>query len=157
MLHRQSASLAWMVVISLLWAGMVLGVSFLATPVKFMAPSLTLPVALDVGRQTFGVFTKLELLLALILLILVWVQGAGSLQRPLYRRLISSLLLVLVLLQLLWLRPVLDDRVEIILQGGQPPSSWLHNVYIVVEVVKLAGLLVLGGAGLRALGRSDSG
>lgn len=153
MLQRQSTSLAWLVVISLLWAGMLLGVSFLATPVKFLAPSLTLPVALDVGRQTFGVFTKLELLLSVLLVILVWVQRTGTLRPPLYWRLISSLQLVLVLLQLLWLRPVLDARVEIILQGEQPASSWLHNAYIVVEVLKLAGLLMLGAAGLRGLAR----
>lgn len=153
MVHRQSASLAWMVVISLLWAGMLLGVSFLATPVKFMAPSLSLPVALDVGRQTFGVFTKFEVLLAVILMALVWVQGTDAVRRPGYWRLISSLLLMLVLLQVLWLRPVLDARVEVILQGGQPPSSWLHNAYIAVELLKLAGLLVLGGVGLRVLNR----
>jgi hypothetical protein len=35
----------------LLWAGVLLGVSVLAAPAKFAAPRLTLPVALDVGRQ----------------------------------------------------------------------------------------------------------
>ena len=39
--------LAW------LWAGLVLGVSFVATPVKFLAPSLSLADALAVGRVTF--------------------------------------------------------------------------------------------------------
>jgi len=39
--------LAWV------WMGIVIGVSFLATPVKFTADSLTRPVALDVGRATF--------------------------------------------------------------------------------------------------------
>lgn len=33
--------------VALVWAGMVLGVSFLATPAKFLAPSLPRPVALD--------------------------------------------------------------------------------------------------------------
>lgn len=43
-----------LVVVCLVWAGMVIGISFLEAPVKFMAPSLTRPVGLDVGR-TFSV------------------------------------------------------------------------------------------------------
>src|SRR5690606_35153067 len=43
--------------VTLLWLGLLLGVSFLATPVKFAAPTLTLAVALDVGRVTFGLFS----------------------------------------------------------------------------------------------------
>jgi hypothetical protein len=43
---------------AILWLGLLLGVSFLATPAKFLAPSLALPVALDVGRHTFAVFNK---------------------------------------------------------------------------------------------------
>ena len=46
--------------IAYVWLGLVLGVSFLATPVKFRAKSLTRPVALDVGRTTFHAFGKLE-------------------------------------------------------------------------------------------------
>jgi hypothetical protein len=39
---------------------MILGVSFLATPAKFMASSITLPVALDAGRHAFSVLNKIE-------------------------------------------------------------------------------------------------
>lgn len=35
-----------LLLLATLWAGLLLGVSFLATPVKFLAPSLSLPVAL---------------------------------------------------------------------------------------------------------------
>jgi hypothetical protein len=60
--------------LALVWAGTLFGVSFLATPVKFLAPSLTLPVALDVGRQTFGVFSLVEI-----------VKGAKTLSGRLFR------------------------------------------------------------------------
>ena len=40
-------------IVATLWLGLLLGVAFLATPAKFLAPGL-LPVALDVGR-TFAV------------------------------------------------------------------------------------------------------
>ena len=34
------------------WLGILIGISFIATPVKFQAASLTRPVALDIGRAT---------------------------------------------------------------------------------------------------------
>lgn len=43
------------------WTGMVLGISFLETPVKFTAPSVTLPIGLDVGLHVFGAFNKVEI------------------------------------------------------------------------------------------------
>ena len=56
--------------IAYVWLGLVLGVSFLATPIKFRAKSLTRPVALDVGRTTFHAFGKLEWLLSVALVVI---------------------------------------------------------------------------------------
>src|SRR5690606_9509596 len=61
---RGDAAVVVLAVASLVWIGALLGVSFLATPVKFLAPSLTLPVALDVGRQTFHWLNRVEIVLA---------------------------------------------------------------------------------------------
>ena len=55
--------------LALVWMGIVIGVSFLATPVKFTADSLTRPVALDVGRATFHALAYLEWVLAALLVI----------------------------------------------------------------------------------------
>jgi hypothetical protein len=116
---------------------MLLGVSFIATPVKFLAPSLALPVALDVGRHTFGVFSLLEIGGALTLMAIAIVL------RHQRRVLMFALVLgALVWLQFFWLLPVLDARVETILQGGTPERSNLHGLYIAVEATKL-GLLGL--------------
>jgi hypothetical protein len=118
--------------LALLWAGMLIGVSFLATPVKFLAPSLTLPVALDVGRQTFGVFSLVEIALALVLV------SAAIVARRKHKILIAAVLVgALVALEVVWLLPVLDARVEIILNGGTPEESDLHSLYIVFESAKL--------------------
>lgn len=130
--------------LALVWLGMLLGVSFVATPVKFLAPSLSLPVALDVGRQTFGVFSLIEVVFALALL------GAAIVFRHSRLLLLSALLIgSLVALQYLWLLPALDARVEIILQGGMPVESNLHTVYVAFEVVKL---LLLGVIAWRSSG-----
>lgn len=127
-------------VVAILWAGMLLRVSFLATPVKFLAPSLTLPVALDVGRHTFGVFSVVEIAGALALL-------ATAIAFRQQRRILFFALLIgaLVALQSFWLLPVLDARVELILQGGMPKDSELHRLYIAVDATKLAllGLIAL--------------
>ena len=42
--------LAMVFFVATFWFALVIGVSFLATTAKFLAPSLTLPVALDVGQ-----------------------------------------------------------------------------------------------------------
>ena len=41
-------------------AGLSVGVAFLATPARFLAPSLSLPAALDLGRQTFRAYHTTE-------------------------------------------------------------------------------------------------
>jgi hypothetical protein len=48
------------------WAGLVFGVSFLSARAKFRAPSISLRVALDVGRQTLRAFSRAEMLLAIV-------------------------------------------------------------------------------------------
>lgn len=128
--------------LALFWLGMLVGVSFLATPVKFLAPSLSLPVALDVGRQTFMAFNRVELLLGILLLAPAALLSLTRPVRPLPLGL-ALLTMLVVVTQSLWLLPVLDARVEIILQGGTPPASGLHRLYIVADVLKLALLGVI--------------
>lgn len=124
-------------VIAILWLGLILGISFIATPVKFLAKSLTLPVALDVGRQTFRALNLLELLLTVAVIFL-------SLLTQQRRIIISSLIIALIIiLQSFWVLPALDLRVEIIIQGGSVEKSNLHNLYIALEILKLFVLIYL--------------
>ena len=46
------------------WRGMVLGISFLATPLKFRAPGVDLRTGLAIGRLVFGALTTAEIVLA---------------------------------------------------------------------------------------------
>lgn len=134
------------------WAGFLVGVSFLATPVKFLAPSLTLPVALDAGRQTFFVFNRSEIALAVVMLLLLFWSIRSRIMLGL-----GVVLALLILTQTFWMLPSLDARVETILQGGAPAPSTLHTIYVVVECMKLALLIaiasVTGRAVLRSIGR----
>jgi hypothetical protein len=123
--------------IVLLWLGTLLGVSFLATPAKFLAPSLTLPVALDVGRQTFAVLNKLEWLYLILALFIV--ASAGR------RRAVVLLgfVALVIVAQTFWMLPALDTRVGMIIAGELPPPSPLHGLYIGAEIAKLIALVIM--------------
>ncbi len=122
--------------IAAIWLGVLIGVSFLATPVKFMAPSLSLPVALDVGRHTFAVFNKAEWFLSAVFVVAVWAGDRTRLEMS-----AAALMAVLVFVETVWLLPVLDQRVGVIIAGGQPEPSSLHNLYIAFEAAKLLVLI----------------
>jgi hypothetical protein len=128
---------------ALVWAGCLAGVSLLATPVKFSAPSLELAVALDVGRVTFAALNRLEIVLAALLILIVVVRARAA-----WNVAGALLLAALVGAQALWLLPGLDARVQVIMDGGTPPDSPLHWLYIGVEGVKLVLLAALGVANL---------
>ena len=54
----------------MLWAGVLIGVSFLAAPAKFGAPGLSLPMAMEIGRREFGGLNLTEIALTLLALAL---------------------------------------------------------------------------------------
>jgi hypothetical protein len=123
----------------MLWAGVLIGVSFLAAPAKFNATTLTLPVAMDVGRQEFGTLNVAEIALAAVTLALA---AYARVERTIWYAL--AIAAGVVILQALWLLPVLDARAEMIIQGETPPSAPWHTLYITIEVVKLLALLIVG-------------
>ena len=118
---------------------MLIGISFLAAPAKFNAPSLSLPVAMDVGRQEFGVLNLVEIGLAILTLALAAYVRPG---RLIWLALGIAALVVAV--QALWLLPLLDARALSIIEGETPPAAPWHALYIMLEVLKLLALLVAG-------------
>ena len=135
----RSASIV-LTIVALVWAGMVIGVSALATPVKFQAPSLSLPVALEVGHVTFRAFSRVEWLLAALLVLSGAVAG---LRRPLLW-LPIGFVAAIVAAQAFWLLPVLDTRIAAVIGGAPLPASSDHLYYVIAEGVKLVALLTIG-------------
>ncbi|MEM9131658.1 MAG: DUF4149 domain-containing protein [Actinomycetota bacterium] len=123
------------------WFGLVLGVSFLATPVKFRAPSLTRPVALDVGRTTFHAFGKVEWVLSVAVLVAAALDDRGL---PALVGVGIGAVVVIVVLQAAWLIPRLDVRVAAVIEGQDPPPSHLHSIYAGAEAGKALILLAVG-------------
>ena len=131
---------AW---VCFLWVGITVGVTMIATPVRFTAPSITRPIALDVGRVVFAALNKAELAALVVLLVVVRLAG---LARKWWG--ICVFLALIVLAQGVWLIPELAARTDIILAGGEPPSSYAHAIYSTLELIKIALLLFFGFSAL---------
>lgn len=114
------------------WLGIILGVSFLATPVKFQAPHLTLAVALEVGKVTFHLLHKVEWGLLALTFFLAYLAKVDKKNQG------SMLILGIILaLQNLWLIPTLDLRIDAIVAGITLPPRHFHITYITIEILKL--------------------
>lgn len=132
------------VVLAAAWAGLILGVSFIATPAKFLAPSIALPVALDVGRATFRISLLVEFVFGLGL-----AAAAVSAFGWSGRTLIALALLLAVAAQRFVLFPILDTRTGLVMAGTPLPPSWHHLAWIAADAMRFLFLLGLSITALR--------
>ena len=109
-------------------------------PLKFTAPNITLALGLGIGRIVFQTLNKIEIVLAIVLIISVFMQRPKG-QSWIYFLSIAS---VLLLLETVWLLPALDERAIKVISGNAPPFSNVHIVYIVFDAIKFLSLFVLG-------------
>lgn len=131
--------------VATIWCGMILGVAFIATPIKFAAPSIDLPTALDVGRVTFGLFGPIELGAASLLLVAAVLAAA---RRSVI--IVAAFCLSLTVIENFGIRPVLEARMFAIFQGLPTEPSILHKLYVATQLAKVLVLLVLGILTVRA-------
>jgi len=123
------------------WLGMVLAISFLEAPLKFRAPGVTIPIGLGIGRLVFRALNLVEAALALAVVAAVLAgDPPGRVVGPV------AALAVLLLAQLLVVRPRLNRRSDRVLAGGDAPRSRDHLYYVALEVAKVAALIALGVA-----------
>lgn len=125
-------------VLTLLWAGFVLGISFIATPLKFLAPSLTLPVAMEIAFATFHALNALEIGLATAILAIVLMTE--WLRRTRLAAILSGLSLAI---QTVLLYTVMDARTVAIMTGADASMPSFHAYYVGLEILKLALLFNL--------------
>jgi len=133
---------------ALIWAGVAIGGSLIATPAKFQAPSLSLPVALEVGRAQFFWVGVGEWILCAALVVTSLVFRSGH-------RLLWIAPVLIFLAQRLLLMPALDARTMDVIAGQAVGDSNLHVIYIGVEVAKIVALLVTGLAVLALANRPE--
>lgn len=128
------------IAVPFIWFGAIGAISFMEAPLKFTAPNITLPLGLGIGRIVFQTLNKVEIVLALLLIISVFVQ------RPKGKSWIYFIAaaLSLLFLETVWLLPVLDERAMQVINGNAPPFSNAHIIYIVFDAVKFLSLFALG-------------
>lgn len=134
-------ALAW------LWLGMVLAISFLEAPLKFTAPGVDVRTGLSIGRVVFRALNAVEVVLAVGVVACLAASDPATL--PI---LAAGVALVVLAVQLLAVRPALTRRSDAVLAGQTPenaPRSHAHLWYVGLEVVKVAGLVVLAVATIR--------
>ncbi len=122
--------------LAFIWAGLVLGVSFIATPAKFQAGSLSLATALEVGRATFRTMAVAEV--GLIAIGIFLIIRSKNWRTPFW--------IAPVVFAIEWgaIMPLLSARTDAVLAGQERPGGQLHVVFIVLELVKIVALLWCG-------------
>ncbi|MFI2643981.1 hypothetical protein [Streptomyces sp. NPDC018610] len=127
------------------WLGMVLAISFLEAPLKFRAPGVTIPIGLGIGRMVFRALNAVEAVLAVVVIVAVAVGSA-----PAHVIALTAAVVLLLLVQLVLVRPRLNRRSDRVLAGEEGPRSRGHLVYVALEIAKVAVLVALG-VGLSAV------
>jgi len=134
------------IAVAWLWLGMVLAISFLEAPLKFRTPGLELRMGLAIGRIVFRALNSVESVLAVAVVVLLVLADAGP------AAIAGGTVAVVVLIgQLLGVRPALTRRSNAVLAGEDGPRSQAHVAYVGLELVKVAALAVLGVALLAAV------
>jgi len=125
-----------------IWIGLIVGLSFIETPLKFRAPGITTQLGVGIGKIVFSVLNKIEILFALILLIIVLIEKLIANMDSIH--LLSFIFLMLIiLLQSVWLLPALDDRAQALINGEEYANHSYHLLYVIAEIGKLMTLFVL--------------
>ena len=121
------------------WRGMVLGISFLATPLKFRAPGVDLRTGLAIGRLVFGALNTAEIVLAAAVLTCLFTTAPAS---AVNAAIVGTAILLIQVFAVR--RPHLTRHSNRILAGANAPRSNGHHVYIALEAVKMIALLTTG-------------
>ena len=139
----------WRLVIPVLWFGMIAAISFLEAPLKFQAPGITIPLGLGIGRLVFAALNVCEGVLLMALTILsFWPVGS----RIAGRRVLGWFALVAVFaIKIVFIRPPLNARTDLVLQGAEPGESPWHYVYIACDVLTMVLLVIVAVATARAI------
>ena len=117
--------------------GAIIAISFLEAPLKFLAPGVTIPIGLGIGRL---VFTALNVLAGVVLILLTAVSVRARAGRATLG-ILGSIWLV-YLIEVAVIRPVLNQRSDLVIAGtAAPGTNWAHYAYIVADV-SLVGLLI---------------
>lgn len=130
-----------MIIVCFVWAGFMAAISFMESWLKFRAEGVERVAALSIGRLIFKTLNRVEW----IFLAVLW--GGYILAKPaiLPREALTYFLLAIILLvQTIWLLPVLDRRAVAGISGATLPKSLLHIWFAGLELIKFCMLIDAG-------------
>jgi hypothetical protein len=143
---KKESVLAIRGIIAIFWLGFFMAISFLEAPLKFTAPGLSMAQGLQIGRIVFGALNGCEWVFLVIILLTCLVKKATR-----YGFYLILAVSVILILETIWLLPVLDAHAALVIKGQQPPGHLEHWAYIILEVIKVPVLLLLGLESVKAL------
>lgn len=139
----------WRFALPVLWFGMIAAISFIEAPLKFQAPGITIPLGLGIGRLVFAVLNLVEAAILLACTILsFWPLATRIAGRRLW---LWFALLVVFTFKVAAVRPPLNARTDLVLQGADPGQSPWHYVYIACDLATMVLLLILAVTAARAM------
>lgn len=124
-----------------LWIGFVCAISFMEAWLKFRAPGITLPLGLGIGRLVFNVLNKVEWVFAIAIIGNIIFSKSQFLS---FQNLLYLIPLLLLIVQSVWVLPMLGARAELHIQNQIVPPSNLHFYYVGMEAVKVICLTIFG-------------
>jgi len=128
------------IAVPFVWFGMVAAISFMEAPLKFQAQGITIPLGLGIGRLIFWTLNKIEIVLALAIVLSLILNKT----RNRFALVAFGLVAMILFLETIWLLPLLDARATEVINGTAAPFSNLHLIYIVFDAIKLLLLFALG-------------
>ena len=121
--------------------GFLLAISFMEAWLKFQAPGVTINIGLSIGKLVFSALNKVEWLMILVIFGNFYVIRQQLFS---YRNLTFLIATLMTALETFWGLPALDRMADQIMNGGIDTNPALHVIYVSMEVVKLAALILLG-------------
>lgn len=122
-----------------IWLGMVIGISFVEAPLKFKAPNITLILGLGIGKLIFSALNKFELIFSATVLIWLLKEYASL---PITSLVILVIPIGLVAIQSFWLFPILNARIDSLVNGIAIAKTNHHFYYVGFECMKTLFLLI---------------
>ena len=123
--------------IAAIYMGLILGVSFFAAPIKFMAKGVEQEQLLAVGKVSFQAFTWVEFVAFTLLVVSTFGVRTNKVVLSMF------LLFSLLIIQKFAVLPILDAELDRTAAGEIVEGSNLHSAYVAIECIKLLVLFYL--------------
>lgn len=138
------ARVAARLILPAVWLGMIIGISLIEAPLKFLAPGITIPLGLGIGRLVFTAMNIVEPVIAALLLLSCVRAGVD---RRFWALLWAAVGVLLVKVAVI--RPLLNRETDRVLAGLSGGGSAIHLFYIAADGVLIVLLVLLLVAGTR--------